>query len=208
MLWLGGVLFQVVGMCEVKRVVWFEPILCFKVIEKFQSQSMLYIPMVSALLCSAFAVSKREGQVERTVASTGVRPSPAQPASSNTTSSSDSGTGARRPFKPSDTIMLKKVPPDLNDLAKMGAHFQKFGKVVNIEVSWFDACKTSAQWIWDVIVLIWGKCSGVFIGRDSHSIMSNPTGNRRKCIQIRLVCGIRCFNFCVASLKFGCALIL
>ena len=59
------------------------------------------------------------------------------PSVDNANNTSGTPNVTRRPFKHSDTICLRKVPPELNDLAKLGAHFQKFGKVVNIEVSRF-----------------------------------------------------------------------
>ncbi|XP_064405280.1 RNA-binding protein 26-like [Halichondria panicea] len=43
-----------------------------------------------------------------------------------------------RPFmgrhKPSDTLIVKKVPRDLNTITKISGHFEKFGSIVNIKV--------------------------------------------------------------------------
>ena len=45
-----------------------------------------------------------------------------------------------RPFmggkhKPSDTLIVKKIPRDMNTITKISSHFEKFGTIVNIKVS-------------------------------------------------------------------------
>lgn len=38
------------------------------------------------------------------------------------------------PRKLSDTLELKKIPRDLNSIAKLNEHFQRFGTITNIQV--------------------------------------------------------------------------
>ena len=38
------------------------------------------------------------------------------------------------PRKLSDTLELKKIPRDLNNIAKLNEHFQRFGTITNIQV--------------------------------------------------------------------------
>lgn len=38
------------------------------------------------------------------------------------------------PRKLSDTLELKKIPHDLNSIAKLNEHFQRFGTITNIQV--------------------------------------------------------------------------
>lgn len=38
------------------------------------------------------------------------------------------------PKKFSDTLELKKIPRDLNNIAKLNEHFQRFGTITNIQV--------------------------------------------------------------------------
>lgn len=38
------------------------------------------------------------------------------------------------PKKLSDTLELKKIPRDLNNIAKLNEHFQRFGAITNIQV--------------------------------------------------------------------------
>jgi len=44
-----------------------------------------------------------------------------------------------RPFhgrtKPSDTVIVRKIPRDMNTITKISSHFEKFGTIVNIKVS-------------------------------------------------------------------------
>ena len=42
--------------------------------------------------------------------------------------------GGRGPMKPSDTLIIRKIPRDLNTVAKLSSHFEKFGTVVNLTV--------------------------------------------------------------------------
>ena len=35
----------------------------------------------------------------------------------------------------SDTLLLRRVPRHLNNISKINAHFQRFGSIVNIQVS-------------------------------------------------------------------------
>ncbi len=46
-----------------------------------------------------------------------------------------------RPFisrhKPSDTIIVKKIPRDINSITKLSSHFEKFGTIVNIKVCFY-----------------------------------------------------------------------
>ncbi len=37
-------------------------------------------------------------------------------------------------YKPSDTIIVKKIPRNLNTITKISSHFEKFGTIVNIKV--------------------------------------------------------------------------
>ena len=38
------------------------------------------------------------------------------------------------PRKLSDTLELKKIPRDMNNIAKLNEHFQRFGTITNIQV--------------------------------------------------------------------------
>lgn len=40
----------------------------------------------------------------------------------------------RTPQEPTNTLVLRKVPPDLNVLSKLNSHFDQFGKIVNLKV--------------------------------------------------------------------------
>ena len=40
----------------------------------------------------------------------------------------------RAPQEPTNTLVLRKVPPELNVLSKLNGHFEKFGKIVNLKV--------------------------------------------------------------------------
>ena len=41
------------------------------------------------------------------------------------------------PRKFSDTLELKRIPRDLNNIAKLNEHFQRFGSITNIQVEEF-----------------------------------------------------------------------
>ena len=40
----------------------------------------------------------------------------------------------RTPQEPTNTLVLRKVPPELNVLSKLNSHFDQFGKIVNLKV--------------------------------------------------------------------------
>ena len=42
---------------------------------------------------------------------------------------------APSPWKPSDTLIVRKIPRELNTVTKLSSHFEKFGTVVNLTVS-------------------------------------------------------------------------
>ena len=42
--------------------------------------------------------------------------------------------GGRGPGKPSDTLIIRKIPRELNTITKLSSHFEKFGTVVNLTV--------------------------------------------------------------------------
>ena len=44
------------------------------------------------------------------------------------------------PSRPSDTLIIRKVPRDLNIITKLSSHFEKFGTIVNLTVSVFICC--------------------------------------------------------------------
>lgn len=39
------------------------------------------------------------------------------------------------PMRPSDTLIIRKVPRELNTITKLSSHFEKFGTIVNLTVS-------------------------------------------------------------------------
>ena len=39
------------------------------------------------------------------------------------------------PFRLSDTLVLRKIPKELNTITKLSGHFEKFGTIVNLQVS-------------------------------------------------------------------------
>ena len=43
--------------------------------------------------------------------------------------------GVKNPYRPSDTVLLRKIPRDLNSITKLSSHFEKFGTIVNLQVS-------------------------------------------------------------------------
>ena len=45
--------------------------------------------------------------------------------------------GPRPPMRvpPSDTLIIRKIPRDLNSVTKLSGHFEKFGPIVNLTVS-------------------------------------------------------------------------
>ena len=42
--------------------------------------------------------------------------------------------GVKHPSRPSDTIVLRKVPRDLNTITKLSGYFERFGTIVNLQV--------------------------------------------------------------------------
>lgn len=44
------------------------------------------------------------------------------------------------PRKLSDTLELKKIPRDMNNIAKLNEHFQRFGSITNIQVHFTPLC--------------------------------------------------------------------
>ena len=45
----------------------------------------------------------------------------------------------RVPGKPSDTLIIRKIPRELNTITKLSSHFEKFGTIVNLNVSMIDS---------------------------------------------------------------------
>ena len=45
--------------------------------------------------------------------------------------------GGWGPTKPSDALIVRKIPKDLNTITKLSSHFEKFGTIVNLTVSLF-----------------------------------------------------------------------
>ena len=48
------------------------------------------------------------------------------------------GGGPRPHLKPSDTLIVRKIPKELNTITKLSGHFEKFGTIVNLTVSLID----------------------------------------------------------------------
>lgn len=46
--------------------------------------------------------------------------------------------GGRGPGRPSDTLIIRKIPRELNTITKLSSHFEKFGTVVNLTVSLYQ----------------------------------------------------------------------
>lgn len=42
--------------------------------------------------------------------------------------------GGRGPSKPSDTLIVRKIPKELNSVTKLSSHFEKFGTVMHLTV--------------------------------------------------------------------------
>ena len=42
--------------------------------------------------------------------------------------------GNRGPSKPSDALIVRKIPKELNTITKLSSHFEKFGTIVNLTV--------------------------------------------------------------------------
>lgn len=42
--------------------------------------------------------------------------------------------GVKNPYRPSNTVLLRKIPRDLNSITKLSSHFEKFGTIVNLQV--------------------------------------------------------------------------
>jgi hypothetical protein len=43
--------------------------------------------------------------------------------------------GQRHPAKPSDSLILRKIPRESNTITKLSGHFERFGTIVNLTVS-------------------------------------------------------------------------
>ena len=43
--------------------------------------------------------------------------------------------GSKIPSRPSDTIVLRKIPRDMNTITKLSGYFEKFGTIVNLQVN-------------------------------------------------------------------------
>ena len=49
------------------------------------------------------------------------------------------------PRKYTNTVLeVKKLPPSLNNIATLNGYFQRFGKIVNIQVSAFSICSLNS----------------------------------------------------------------
>ena len=51
------------------------------------------------------------------------------------------------PRKLSDTLELKRIPRDLNNISKLNEHFQRFGTITNIQVQCHLRHYTNYRWI-------------------------------------------------------------
>ena len=41
----------------------------------------------------------------------------------------------RPPFTTNTKLLVRQIPPDLNNISKLNEHFSKFGTIVNLQVS-------------------------------------------------------------------------
>lgn len=41
----------------------------------------------------------------------------------------------RAPFSPNTKLLVRQIPPELNNISKLNEHFSKFGTIVNLQVS-------------------------------------------------------------------------
>lgn len=57
----------------------------------------------------------------------------------NFTKPNHQGYHKRAPFSPNTKLLVRQIPPELNNISKLNEHFSKFGTIVNLQVS-FGLC--------------------------------------------------------------------
>ena len=73
----------------------------------------------------------------------------------------------RTPQEPTNTLVLRRVPPELNVLSKLNSHFDQFGKIVNLKVGFQNDSEAALV-----------QFSTVAEAKAAHSSSSAVLGNR------------------------------
>ena len=73
----------------------------------------------------------------------------------------------RTPQEPTNTLVLRKVPPELNVLSKLNSHFDQFGKIINLKVGFQNDSEAALV-----------QFSTVEEAKAAHSSSSAVLGNR------------------------------
>ena len=108
------------------------------------SSSVLYTPAVSTTISSHSGDRPRMSRNHRT-----------------------GGYYQRTPQEPTNTLVLRKVPADLNVLSKLNGHFDQFGKIVNLKVGFQNDSEAALV-----------QFSTVAEAKAAHSSSSAVLGNR------------------------------